>query len=1135
MPNDYQDIINFIESGVNYDDDLIVIPPGHGRNMRNVVSSDDENFNVKTNVKGNTLPTEAYGGGTFSYPAGTLKVIGFVENKEDKAGIFFVYSSTGKHSIIQYYSESNTLGYVLDGSAYGSMLDFPATGYIDASIVGNEDDKWLIWVSSDNEPMAWPLNGDTPDDATQLSLYRRPLLGELTFEELSDSSARNNLRGKIFQFAVRIKYLKDNTYSVLSSYSRTTTKSQEEFPDGLFVGNNRNSYVHVYFDEIDPNTVLRTMDYQLCYRIIDIGGGAPSEWYISGSDPYYSGGLVNFNFSYGETGVLIPTKIANKIFDYVPDKADRVTVIDTNQIVLGGATEGYDNLNSGDIDIEFTGVTSSMTTSVIASSGTTSIGAGSYTDWVISGEGAALDYYYKLYFTGASTGTVFLHGSYGLTAAQVATALGAQIDDIAGLTVTYPVSGTVRITNGGGTSVVFSRIVLRGSNRSGSFKLGSKLYFGIQYLKDGKPWFVQGNVDSDPDNNPFIYEVPNASELQGTKPILNYYYTLQWQVNHLPPQDATHWQWVYLGDDIDYHEGYLLSREDDFTHDGIYTIINKDFLSKFRKAYGNQINYGFDIQKGDRFRIVGEFDSSAGNKTADQINVFDEDFVMDLEILAVTDTEIKIKNIEFASLWDDPVTDVLLYCQFYRYKQVNPESGIYQAISPIYETYRSGDVTYHKGSILDQSLVQEGATGEFSSPYFSNCFINYQAFINDNNLADYTNPDDFINVYGFMETHNVSLLYPSNIQQFGKPNVINEFAKQRKWNKLRYGGKYLDESGVNFVRSFDYDGEKFLDDRNGIITKLEQIGDTLRAYQERKVTSFYLKATVGTNSDGTQTMVFSNNVMSDGRQSVSDYGCTHFSSYVKTIREAFFFDIVNGVVINDTVGGMVPISDLKMHSYFKQKARDIIEYGEDSVEVLGGWDNDLDMYFITFYIPTEPDHAINDTVGFFAGKKRWEGFYDFIPEFYGQISGNTALTFKSGKVYTQNTNETRNNFFGEQYSSVVDVIAKGDPSKVKTFDSISILSNGQWAPSTDGDIEVPIPVTQQSRLLAGKFKVQEGMYNSEFLRNALDGNSTFVRNRLQTGGVLRGNVIRVRLRNSDTTEANLRLVTINSKISDNGG
>jgi hypothetical protein len=151
-----QDVIIFPGSGLNSDDDLLFLTKGDARYRLNVTISDDYNSNVLSNIKGNTIKNNS---GTFTYPAGNLRVIGVKENKEDKASIFCIYSSSGEHSIVQYYSDTDTLEYILRGgnpvgppNGIGSLLNFQINYFVDMGIVGNQDDKFLVLTDNYNLP-----------------------------------------------------------------------------------------------------------------------------------------------------------------------------------------------------------------------------------------------------------------------------------------------------------------------------------------------------------------------------------------------------------------------------------------------------------------------------------------------------------------------------------------------------------------------------------------------------------------------------------------------------------------------------------------------------------------------------------------------------------------------------------------------------------------------------------------------------------------------------------------------------------------------------------------------------------------------------------------------------------------------
>jgi hypothetical protein len=387
-----------------------------------------------------------------------------------------------------------------------------------------------------------------------------------------------------------------------------------------------------------------------------------------------------------------------------------------------------------------------------------------------------------------------------------------------------------------------------------------------------------------------------------------------------------------------------------------------------------------------------------------------------------------------------------------------------------------------------------------------------------------------------MEKPKVSLHYDSLLLSQGRANAVNPFAEQRGDRKIRWSGKFLDESGVNYLTSMNAVDEAYLDDRNGPITKIQQIGDTLKVYQERKVTSFYLNKKSSTDSNGNTVFLYSNVIIDPdgGSQSVFDNGCTNFESYVKNLKNAYFFDVINSSVVRDSVAGLEQISEYGMHSYFKEKANQIISLGVSNVRVLGCYDDDNELYVLSFIYPTNPSHAVNDTVCFHEPSNRW-GPHFSLPttalDYYGRLSGKSYVSFLAGVLYLHNDNTTRNNFWGSQYESVVRVHCNLYPNIIKIWDNIEIVSTGAWSPNQDGDIVVNLPVEQLSRLREGKFELQEGEYRSEFMRDMLSGESTVQINNLFNGDALRGYVISIDLRNDDTDEAVLRIVKINGTSS----
>jgi hypothetical protein len=1154
-----QDVIIFPGGGLNSDDDLLFLTKGDARYRLNVTISDDFNTNVLSNIKGNTIKNNS---GTFTYPGGNLRVIGVKENKEDKASIFCIYSSSGEHSIVQYYSDTDTLEYILRGGSpisppygIGNLLNFQIDYFVDMGIVGNQDDKFLVLTDNYNLPhiiniqMAINYTSGSGSPAYSsiteelIDLYKRPYLGYVRFFGSSYDSGfgENNIKGRIFQFTVRLKYY-DRTFSPLAPYSNFLSTT-EEIPTGRLSDETADNRIIIQLDF--DNDVNLVESYQLLFRNIDIGSGVASSWYIYDNYDYTSTGFTSISFYNDKNLGVISKEETLRYYDYVPDLSDHIEIIDSNRIVLGGVTEGYPNVDYGnssewDVSLSFTevAISSSLEGIVYQHSDLFDNGGSNPTNVVFTvSDAATFDYFYQFLITEVTGGPTveefILQSSFSLTSTTVLTQIRDFVNGLAfEVTASYSSPSLTITINGGSVKQYFAEmVVLRYTDVYNTAKTGATYKYGIRYGYNGKVGFTQTSDDLI-ENTPYFSDISVST-------FTNYYLRADLTIDHTAPTGATEYQIVSFGSNIDYYEQYLVycnfaditDNSSDFTMftDGVSTIIKRDdMVNRFNDAYNNAIDYGFDFQVGDKIRFIGIFSTIPTSGTV----VYDVDLFStkyEYVINSVTSSEIKLSYslISALDLIYSGSTSILI--EIVRFK--NQFDSLAEEVSEVFSIDSNG---YHSSNYQQQTGAQPAIIRITED--FTDCWKTKQVYINELNYSDYGFASSAGGFYSWMEKPKISLYYDSYPTSQGRFNTVNENAATRKLNKIRWGGKFLDDSGYNFMSVFSGENERILDDRNGTVNKIQQIGDTLKVYQERMTNSFYLRTTASTSADGSQTYVFTDNVMSDARQSVFEYGCTHFTSYVRSVREAYYFDIINGVVIKDTPGGPVVISDQKMHTYFKSKAMDVFNYGIDDILILGGYDEDLDMYLISFFDPDNPSETINETLGYYVPENRWISFYSYLPEYYGKISGETALTFLDGQLYVQNSNATRNNFFGSQYTSIVDIHANSIPDQIKVYESLNLIGTKQWVPDQDGDIEISLPELMQSRLVAGKFKLQEGIYRSEFLRDALVkdgiGGTTFEKSQLLKGRFLRGHQMRIRLRNDDTTEANLRIVTVKSNISE---
>ena len=76
------------------------------------------------------------------------------------------------------------------------------------------------------------------------------------------------------------------------------------------------------------------------------------------------------------------------------------------------------------------------------------------------------------------------------------------------------------------------------------------------------------------------------------------------------------------------------------------------------------------------------------------------------------------------------------------------------------------------------------------------------------------------------------------------------------------------------------------------------------------------------------------------------------------------------------------------------------------------------------------------TVSFSEDTKGWTTFQSWIQE-AGVSINDKYFTFKNGELYQQHNNETRNNFYGDQYNSTIHAVFNDMPSSVKSFGSLN--------------------------------------------------------------------------------------------------
>jgi len=84
------------------------------------------------------------------------------------------------------------------------------------------------------------------------------------------------------------------------------------------------------------------------------------------------------------------------------------------------------------------------------------------------------------------------------------------------------------------------------------------------------------------------------------------------------------------------------------------------------------------------------------------------------------------------------------------------------------------------------------------------------------------------------------------------------------------------------------------------------------------------------------------------------------------------------------------------------------------------------------------------TLSYAEDAQGWPSFYSFLPEYMIGMNGY-FYSFNNGKLYRHNTNEVRNRYYEQDYSSTITGVLNIEPKTIKLFKTMSYESNDRWA------------------------------------------------------------------------------------------
>lgn len=115
------------------------------------------------------------------------------------------------------------------------------------------------------------------------------------------------------------------------------------------------------------------------------------------------------------------------------------------------------------------------------------------------------------------------------------------------------------------------------------------------------------------------------------------------------------------------------------------------------------------------------------------------------------------------------------------------------------------------------------------------------------------------------------------------------------------------------------------------------------------------------------------------------------------------------------------------------------------------------------------------TLTYSEDSKGFPSFYTYCPEFIKGMN-QYLYTFQGGNLWRHNTNNTRNNYYGQQYPSRITSVFNEAPLQNKIFKTINLEGDDAWSATLQTDINTDGEINESY------FELKEGAWFA-FVRN----------------------------------------------------
>lgn len=1135
-------------SGImNLDDANDVLPATHHKDAHNVVFRGNGVNQLAQSVYGTRLVANG------NLHAGTNVCIGTHYDSLKNRLFYFVanvYNVDTLHydAIFMYDVNTNTITRLLMNYVDSVVPIFYFSRYYPIASCNilyrtEEEGDILYWTDGLNRPMKLNIKEASSTPKRYGSYWLNQYLTVARYVPQNSpickynddlSTNINNLKNKVFQFAYRWIYT-DNTKSTFSPWSRMFTPANV---DSLAteIDPTKNNVISVTYETgaqdvngieiIARNSISDT--YSDAYSVITLD----KEAMVIPSNT-----TSQFNFYNSQSYQFLDPVETTLLYSLIPLKANTQELLNGNQLIYGGITEGRT------LDTELNVTTSKTLVQNTSSAGLTLADYNKYNFFseplrihngsyyiIISNNPVAGDVYsfdismvqytddvqvdenatsVSVTVTTATQVAVQNQIFTALTSNSVMTAFGLNSAVFAlngGADPYFPGAYGVRIAGNLTLNTWITDVynyqytyapqplpVDPTGLNTACYKHNARYGFGLVYYDE---YGVTNGVNAVPSMN-FVTPEIVSTNLGGAALTIP---ALSFSINHAPPSWA---------------KSYSFVRTIDLTYSDFYTIFTfktyKDAnygyldITPFQTNTDSYVKY--DFAKGDRVRLVGKKNGTAATVVPDYPIL---DMLLSYPTSASPGFFLKVQY--DSTTMSTFGTDNEWYIEVYT-PSVNTSTSNTQVYYEFGETYQIGtDVNsnrVHLGQIQNQ-IIGTGSQPATFTFYRGDRYERQRSslWIIDPSLSD---------------------KFPSKVIGNGRPLVIDPSAKETYYPTLvRYSQTYsqgtvLNETNIFYPANYDeYDRAK------GDIRRLKVRGSQMRVFQSRGVGSVGVLENMIYNADGSDNLIQTNKIINQIHYYQGNYGMGWMNTSLASSANAdYFVDPVRGYQLRVSQDGITPISELYKAQYYITSLA--TKYNKQTSGNLGGYAKILGVYdfFEEQYISVfQANNTLsNVTLAFNESNNCYSTFYDYEPEAITSIEGK-IVSFRSGNLYVHDST-TYNNFYGTQYGSSITFVFNDQNLLKKDFNAVTQDASSVWISETNGDITTSLG--QSSNLVSSDYELMEGLYNAAFMRdyNSLGG--------LIEGDYLKGTWLQMKLSKTSSNLVYLSGLYINYTPSQRNG